>query len=428
MDVAVYHPWTYLRGGIERTLVELLARSEHRWTLYTHHFDPDQTFPELAGAHVVELAPRVDVRRSFGPLVRGALTMARTSLPPGHRALLVSSDGLGDLVAFRSPVPVACYCHTPLKILHDPTTRARLRQRSPRQAVALDALGPLFAAVDRRAWSRYRHAFANSAETARRLQRAGLRPGGATPVEVLHPGVDIERFGRPGGERRRQFVVAGRIMWQKQVELAIDAFALARRQGLDAELVVAGAVDDKSRAYHRALVARAEGLPVRFETGCSDEQLADLYATSLACVFTAPNEDWGIVPLEAMAAGTPVLAPNAGGVRESVLDGRTGWLVAHRPEAFAERMLHVARAGAALEPMRHSARQRAAAFGWDRFVRRIDEVLACLAEGAPVPSARPPATAGTPIGAVPAAGAGAVPSAGGDVGPAPAAVSDPAAR
>lgn len=383
MDLAVYHPWTYLRGGIERVLVELLGRSEHRWTLYTHHFDPEQTFPELAAARVVELAPRIDVRRSFGPLLWGAMAMARTSLPPGHDALLVSSDGLGDLVVLGGSIPAACYCHTPLKILHDHVARRDLRRRSPRQALALDVLGPLFARVDRRAWRRYRHAFANSEETAARLVRAGLRPGRGT-VEVLHPGVDTARFGRPEGERRRQFLVAGRIMWQKRVELAIDAFALARRQGLDAELVVAGAVDDKSRDYHRDLKARAEGLPVRFEIGCSDERMAELYATSLACVFTAPNEDWGIVPLEAMAAGTPVLAPDGGGVRESVLDGMTGWLLPHHPEPFAQRMVHVAMAGDALTAMRWSARQRAATFGWDGFVRRIDDVMVAVAEGRPV--------------------------------------------
>lgn len=388
MDFAVYHPWTYLRGGIERVLAELVSRSEHRWTIYTHHFEPDQTFPELATARVVELAPRVDVRRSFGPLLRGALTMARTSLPDGHAALLVSSDGLGDLVAFRSRVPVACYCHTPLKILHDPTTRDRLRRRSPRQSAALDVLGPVFTRMDRRAWAHFGHAFANSQETAGRLERANLRPASAGTsagaVEVLHPGVDATRFAGLGVRRSRQFVVAGRIMWQKRVELAIDAFALAQRRGLDCELVVAGAVDDKSLAYHRELVARAAGLPVRFETGCTDEEMAALYASSLACVFTPPNEDWGIVPLEAMAAGTPVMASNGGGVRESVVDGVTGWLLPHDPQAFADRMIDVAAAGDRLDPMRQAARQRAAEFGWDRFVSRIDEVMVALA-GKPWP-------------------------------------------
>ena len=54
MRLAVYHPWTYLRGGIERVLAELLTRSRHDWTLFTHHYEPAATFPELRSCDVVE--------------------------------------------------------------------------------------------------------------------------------------------------------------------------------------------------------------------------------------------------------------------------------------------------------------------------------------------------------------------------------------
>lgn len=383
LELAVYHPWTYLRGGIERFLNELIERSEHRWTLFTHHFSPEETFSGLSNARVVELAPRVDVRRSFGPLVRGAWTLARTSIPSGYGAMLVSSDGLGDFVTFRSAIPVACYCHTPLKILHDPVTALELRRRNPRQALALKVLGPAFNTVDRRAWGRYRHAFANSAETRRRIEGAGLRPNGA--VEVLHPGVDLARFGLPETRRERRFLVAGRVMWQKRVEMAIEAFELARRRGMQGELVVAGALDEKSRTYLRELESRAAGLPVRFRVDCSDDEMAHLYATSLATVFTAPNEDWGIVPLESMAAGTPVIAPASGGVAESVVHGVTGWLVKWDARSYADKMLEVAGAGNEIRSVREGARRRAAEFGWGQVVGRIDEVMEALAARRPVP-------------------------------------------
>jgi glycosyltransferase involved in cell wall biosynthesis len=392
LDLAVYHPWTYLRGGAERVLAELVTRSHHRWTLYTHHFAPETTYPVLAEARVVELAPRVDVRRSLGPLASAAVAMARTRLPDHHQGLLVSSEGLGDLVVLRAPMPAACFCHTPLKIRHDPVTRAALAERHPRQARALAALGPVFDVVDRMAWTRYRHVLANSAETVGRIARAGLRA--EDRVEVLHPGVDLHRFAGGQLRRDRRFVAAGRIMWQKRLELAIDAFVLACRQGLDAELVVAGAVDDKSRPYLADLRRRAAGWPVVFEPDVSDERMAELLTSALACVCSAPNEDFGIVPLEAMAAGTPVIAVDGGGARETVVHGSTGWLVDPCPEAFAACMLAAARdEGGRIAAVRRAARARATLFGWDAFVDRVDEVMAAVAAGRPVPPARPALTA-----------------------------------
>src|SRR5436190_3480376 len=134
MRLAVYHPWTYLRGGIERVLTELLGRSRHEWTLFTHHYEPEATFPELSGCDVVELRPGVSVERRLAPIVGATWRIARTRLPvDGHRGLLVSCDGLGDLVLARSKLPAVCYCHTPLKIRHDPVAQEGLRERSPVQ-------------------------------------------------------------------------------------------------------------------------------------------------------------------------------------------------------------------------------------------------------------------------------------------------------
>jgi len=377
---SLYHPWIYVQGGVERVLVELLARSRHQWTIYTHHLDRAATFPELSGPEVVELDPRVSVERSLLPLIAASARIAAHRLPDdGSRALLVSSEGLGDFVVARNRLPVACFCHTPLKILFDPTARSRLRDDAPWKARALAVLGPAFAAADRAAWRRYRHIFVNSNEVARRVVAARLADHHR--LEVLHPGVDTDRFSPPDpAERRRSdLLVAGRIMWQKRIDLAIDAFRLVHRRVPDSRLVVAGHVDEKSRDHLRSLQSRAEGLPVEFVINPDDPALVGLYRSATALVFTAPSEDWGIVPLEAMSCGTPVIAPDGGGPRESVIHGRTGWLVRPEPEAFAERMEVCLTAGVDLDPFRQAARDRAAEFGWDGFVERIDDVMEGLA-------------------------------------------------
>src|ERR1700712_2692411 len=138
----MYLPWVYLRGGVERWMLEVTTRSRHDWVVYTHHYDAARTFPELAATEVVALTPEVSVRRSLRPLVHAATTIARTQLPDdGASVVLVSSEGLGDLVALREKRPLVCYCHTPLKILHDPVTRRALRRRNGRHAATARILG-----------------------------------------------------------------------------------------------------------------------------------------------------------------------------------------------------------------------------------------------------------------------------------------------
>jgi glycosyltransferase involved in cell wall biosynthesis len=378
MRLALYHPWVYLRSGIERMIYEVVTRSRHDWTIFTHHYEKESTYPEVAGLDVVELDPGVSVRRSFGPLFSAARTIAQCRLPDvGASALLVSSEGLGDFILTRNRLPAVCCCLTPLKIVHDPVARQRLRSYSPRQAAAAQVLGPLFTAADRRLWRRYDHAFVISEEVRQRVEAAKLRPRG--DIELLYPAVDVDRFRPTSAPRARRFVIHGRIMWQKGIELGIDAFAEASRRGLDAELIVSGAVDEKSRPYLAELRARAQGLPVTFEVAPEDDRVVELLATSLAVVVTPKNEDFGIVPLEAMACGTPVIAVDGGGIRETVLDGRTGWVLPPEPGAFAQAMLAAASEPQRLSTMGEAARRRGCEFSWDRFTERVDDVMAAVA-------------------------------------------------
>jgi glycosyltransferase involved in cell wall biosynthesis len=382
MRLALYHPWIYLCGGAERVVAEVVARSRHDWVIYTHHFEPESTYPCLR-SEVVELGPPVSVRRSLSPLVRAAATMTRTRLPEdGSRALLVSSEGLGDLLLARTRLPAVAYCHTPLKILHDPEVRAELARRDPTKAAVLRMLGRPFQSADAALWRRYCHVLVNSNETRRRVLKGRLAPDPA--VEVLYPGVDLQRYGAQfaeletvpaAQEREPLFLVAGRMVWQKKLELAIDAMRIAIAMGMKGRLVIAGAVDAKSREYVNGLKARAEGLPVTFEERPTDERLIELYQEATALLFTAPNEDWGIVPLEAMASGTPVIAVASGGPCESVLHGKTGWLLPGRPKAFADQMLAVCAMPEEIGRMRSACRLRAARYDWDRFVARIDDVM-----------------------------------------------------
>jgi glycosyltransferase involved in cell wall biosynthesis len=304
--------------------------------------------------------------------------MGRARLPEqGNKALLVSSEGLGDLIVARNRLPTVCYCHTPLKIFHDPATNQALKRRDPRKALALSLLGPAFNVADRRMWRRFRHVFVSSEEIRGRAERAGLRPSG--PVEILPPGVDLEWFSDDGEPRERFVLVAGRVKWWKNIELAIAGLAEAHRRGSTAPMVIAGGVDPLDGEYLERLRAQAGGLPVTFETEPTQERLRELYRRCAALVLPTLNEDFGMVPLEAMACGAPVVAVDSGGPRETVVPGKTGWLVPPTPEAFAEAIERATSGEGPIPGVRESARARAEQFTWTRFVNRLDDVMEAVA-------------------------------------------------
>jgi glycosyltransferase involved in cell wall biosynthesis len=173
------------------------------------------------------------------------------------------------------------------------------------------------------------------------------------------------------------FLLPGRIMWTKNIELGIAAFKeFCRTSGSSQfRLVIAGMVDAKSEGYFAQLRhLAADNARIEFRIAPGDEEMADLYRTCYGVLFTAFNEDWGLVPLEAMSFAKPVIATDSGGPRESVTP-QTGFLEPPDPSSFARRMHELASDPLLAREMGRAGRARARLFSWDHYVRRIDDVL-----------------------------------------------------
>jgi glycosyltransferase involved in cell wall biosynthesis len=384
LKAALYYPWIHLTSGAERVILELSGRSRHDWTLFTSHFDPGRTFPAFAHRKVVR-AGSVSPRRDIVSVAKSGWKILNLKLPlDGFDVLAVVGEGLGDLVVFRSGrIPKLCICLTPLRLVFDPEYRSRsLQKRGPLGRAALAAGSAIFRRIDRRAWNRYSQVFCISEEARRRAIAGGL--GDAEKMEVLHLGLGFEPV-EPSRRFDRFFLIAGRIMWTKNVQLGIEAFRRFRSahpEHADFRLVVAGLVDEKSQPYLELLKQEAAGDPrIEFRFFPSDGELAELYRSCYAVLFTPFNEDWGIVPLEAMAFGKPVIAVNRGGPRETVRHGVNGFLEEPTPEAFASRMAELAGNERLTRSLGEAGPAHARSFDWNRFTSRIDDEIdiVCLA-------------------------------------------------
>ena len=159
---------------------------------------------------------------------------------------------------------------------------------------------------------------ANSNTTRARIARAFGRE-----ASVVYPPVQTSRFGT--GRVAGHFLVVSELMAHKHIETAVRAFT---RTGLP--LVVVGDGPESVR------LRRLAGPCVRFTGRVSDAEVAELMRSCQALVVTA-EEEFGIAAVEAQAAGRPVIALGRGGVRETVLEGRTGCFYPEdRPEALVE--------------------------------------------------------------------------------------------
>ncbi len=149
---------------------------------------------------------------------------------------------------------------------------------------------------------------ANSKETARRVEKFYRRDS-----TLIYPPIDIP----PTTDHRPRtyFLSVGRLTWSKRIDLAIQAC-----NDLNLPLKIVGV--GKEDKFLRSIA----GPTIEFAGGVSDEKLAELYAGAKALIFSALNEDFGMVPVEAMAHGTPVIGLAQGGVKETIVDGKTGFL------------------------------------------------------------------------------------------------------
>jgi glycosyltransferase involved in cell wall biosynthesis len=380
MNVALYYPWIYLTGGAERVVVELTGRSRHNWTIFTNHYRPDQTFPDFADRKVVPLE-EVSVSRSLASTTQAARTIFSQKVDlSGYDALLVVCEGLGDLMTFRDPqLPKVCCCLTPLRVVFDREYSTHISSGSSRmKRLAMRWGGNLFRIIDRRAWKKYSKVIFISGEASRRAVAGKLIK--QRDVEIVHPGIGFTP--ELSETRESYFLLPGRIMWTKNIELGIKSFLRMREQNPDLRhfrLVIAGSVNNKSGEYFNYIEKLSAGCDaIEFRLSPSDSELRDLYRRSYGVLFTAFNEDWGIVPIEGMAFGKPVVSVNRGGPKESIEHGVNGFLEEPDADAFALRMAQLAHDLELAQTMGKAGWKRAHDFTWTNFVERFDQALAAV--------------------------------------------------
>jgi glycosyltransferase involved in cell wall biosynthesis len=308
MRVAIIHYWLVgMRGG--EKVLEAICKIYPQADIYTHVYDK-ASISAAINSHTIyptfinSLPYAKRMYKKYLPL----MPMALEQLDLSQYDLVISSEsGPAKGVIPNSPAVHICYCHSPMRYVwnmyHEYYRKSGIMTR-----LMMPPLAHRLRAWDIGTASRVDHFAANSVTVANRIRSYYRRD-----ADVIHPPVDTQAFRPvPMQEVGDYYLMVGELVGYKRPDLAVEAFNLMKKK-----LVVIGG--GEMLDYLRKIA----GPTVTIMGSQSFDVLKYHYARCRALIFPG-EEDFGIVPLEAMASGRPVIAFGRGGATETVIEGRTG--------------------------------------------------------------------------------------------------------
>ncbi|RMF34800.1 MAG: glycosyltransferase family 1 protein [Chloroflexi bacterium] len=399
MRIAVYH--NLHSGGAKRTLFEEVRRLSPR-----HHLDlfslssADHRFGDLSPfvhhSTIYPFHPGPRFRSPFGRLNQGVRLLDLLRLRRLSRRIAAEIDAAGyDVVLVhpcqytQSPLvltflrtPTVYYCHEPLRKLYEPPVPRPYRKPSTGRRL-LDGVDPLLRAyrVALRRADRVSLRSASRVLVNSRFTQENVRQLYGVESRVCPHGVDTEQFRPLDLPRDGTVLSVGALTPNKGFDFLIEGIARIADGRRPSLLIISNYAESQERAYLEALAAE-RGVSVTFRTGVSNEELVAAYNRAALVAYTPVREPLGLVPLEAMACGTPVVGVREGGVPETVRHGETGLLVERRPEALAQAIRRLLEDPALARQMGERGRRYVCEqWGWEQAVAALEEHLRAAAGG-----------------------------------------------
>ncbi len=246
------------------------------------------------------------------------------------------------------------YIHTPVRYYWD--QYYEYFSRWPRIIKPFIALvGTFFRMWDISNTNRVDHIFANSQFVARRIKKFYNRES-----EVIYPPVNTTRFGKIPHIADDYYIMVSALTPNKKIDIAIEACNMSKRK-----LKIIG------KGMDEGLLKKMAGSTVEILTNINDEELDSLYTKAKGFIFTSV-EDFGIAPVEAMAAGIPVIAYAKGGALETVINGKTG-IFFHEPSP--QNLIDALTRFEQMKWNRQEIKEHGASFAKERFMNEVASAI-----------------------------------------------------
>jgi glycosyltransferase involved in cell wall biosynthesis len=309
MKTAIVHDWLNQIGGAEdvlETLVELYPNVPIFTSLYWRDGMPQHWQEWDVRTSFIDRLPLAHKRQQlYFPLYPMAFEQFDFS---GYDLVVSNKSGFCHGVITDPETLHICYCLTPTRYVWRYHQYAEQENLGPLLRTVMPPFLTSLRQWDRLAADRVDHFIAISQTIRQRIAKIYRRPS-----TIIYPPVDTSRFS-PSSRTEGYYLIVGRLVPYRRIDILIQAFNIMGRP-----LVIAGTGRDQERLQELA------GPTIKFLGYIPDDELPDLMARCRAFMWPG-EEDFGISPIQAMAAGRPVIAYAAGGALETVIPGLTGIL------------------------------------------------------------------------------------------------------
>jgi glycosyltransferase involved in cell wall biosynthesis len=317
MKIALVHDYLNESGGAERVLMalsELFPEAPIYTAFYKKDSEAYETFKNkkiiASWVQNIPLFPKYlhSPLRFLAPLIWGSFNFSEYDVVISSASWYITK-GFGTRgTNEKKPVEI-CYCHTPPRWLYGYTTSIELQKYWPVKIYA-KVVGAFMRMYDFNSAQKVNFFIANSKNVAARIKKYYRRD-----ATVIYPPVEIPKIGRV--QKEDYYLIISRIVGGKGIDLAVRT---ATKLGIN--LKIAGSPAGYSTEYKK-LQKLSKG-KVEFLGHVTDLEIAELYTRAKAFLVLSTDEDFGMTPVEAMMAGTPVIAYRGGGYLESVVENKTG--------------------------------------------------------------------------------------------------------
>ncbi len=330
-----------LKGGAERVILKIAQH--YKAKIYTAEYEKDKTFEGFKDLNIEVIGNKI---------LSKLLPYGRSSQGIRYASAFYNfklKEDYDVINAHMAPSHwiknknnrVLWYCHTPLRDIYD-LCEYRLSLKKNYQKPIYKLGIHTIRYIDKKITKNIDFIFANSKNTKSRIIKYYQR----TDTEVLNGGIDYKSYENKDDEK--YFLYPSRISQNKRQDYAITAFEIFKRNFKSRnsnkyKLIICGSLSkDKSfRNYYNELKQQIKKVgDIKILLNIDDKKMKSLYSNATAILYPPLDEDYGLVPLEAMASKKPVIAVNEGGPKETIINNETGFLINNKRE-MAEKMQYV---------------------------------------------------------------------------------------
>lgn len=360
MRIALYHDLP--SGGAKRSFQELIRRMNSRHVLDVFTLScANHTFadfrPFVNDYRIYDFTPLPLFASPFGRINQVSRTLdlkrlktlnkkiARDIQSESYDLILVNPcqfEKSPSVMRYTGSIPSVYYCHEPLRQVYEEIPNRPYTVNGSKRQQFLDQIDP-FPGIYRRSLTKTDRVNINSADMIlvnSHFTQSSIMANYQLESHVCYHGVDIDFFHPMGLDRQHVVVSVGSLTPLKSFDFIIQALGRIPSKDRPRLLIASNFQNPLERGYLQEL-AQKLGVSVDFLENIPDDKLVELYNQAKLTVYTPVREPFGLVPLESLACGTPVVAVGEGGVRETMIDGFTGLLVERDEKQLADAIMQL---------------------------------------------------------------------------------------